>query len=390
MKKIGLDARFILRPMRGIPLYVTRLCEYLPAHNRNYLFYLFINKGYEHNDTPDNYIPRLAELSNRHDNLRIVNHNDDAEIMWEQYHLPRLVNEHKIDILHLPANRNCPFTAVPTVATVHDTMEYTYLIDEKYPITWNKNKSLKMFSYNLRRRAYIIALYKYGIKNASRIITVSNHSAKDLKQHLHIPFNRMRVIYHGVDTEYLNTPSLPLHKRSYTLMLGGDSYQKNPVMAITAWAKVNPDIRRKYPLKIVGFCGSDSSPLLSTLRNLGLDNEVEIRGWVSQEEMFEYFRNSALFLFPSRYEGFGFPLLQAMAIGTPIVSTNRSSIPEVLGSVGLQYDPDGHDEMAAGIERLLSDPHFWQVQSENGMFRAQMFSWNKSVAAHLEVYRELL
>jgi glycosyltransferase involved in cell wall biosynthesis len=389
-RRIGIDARFILRPLRGIPLYVTRLCEHLPALNPDYLFYLFINKGFEHNDLPENYQPRIDNIR-KHDNVRIVNFDDDAEIMWEQIYLPRLVRAHKIDLLHMPANRMCFFTPVPTVVTVHDVIEYLFL-----PIRYSlrsilKSSNIRLSFYLLRTRSYIWTMYRYALKNASKIITVSNYSAGDIVRRLNINHDKIRVIYHGLDEEFLRPGKNGVSnstQRSFVLMLGGDSYQKNPEGAISAWANVSEEIRRKYPLTIIGFCGNEQSPLIKALKRYNLLNEVEIKGWVSKEELIQYFQNATLFLYLSRYEGFGFPLLQAMGSGIPVISTNRSSIPEVLGDVGLQYDPDDHKGIAEGIEKMLSNKSLRDKQSIIEKERASLFSWQRSAEEHLKVYEE--
>ena len=385
-KNIGIDARFMLRPLRGIPLYVTRLCEHIPAIAKDYTFYFFINKGFEHNDSAENYMLRLEGIQSKNENVRIINVDDDAEIRWEQMYLPRLVKEHKIDLLHMPANRICFFPGAPTVVTVHDIMEYLYLLDKKYPLSWEKNKSIKSILYNLRHRIYVALSYKYRINNAVNIITVSRYSKDDMENNLSIDSGKVKVIYHGVDEEYFEKPSLPFDDRSHVLLLGGDSFQKNPETAIAAWSKVNPELRNKFPLKVVGFCGSTSSPILCAIKKYGLQDEIDIKGWISQEDMVEYFHRSVLFIFPSRYEGFGFPLIQAMATGVPVISTSKTSIPEVLGGVGFQLDPDDINGFAESIERVLTHRSVWQKQSDTGLTRSKLFTWENSAKSHFEQY----
>jgi len=385
-KNIAIDARFMLRPLRGIPLYVTRLCEHIPVLARDCTFYFFINKGFEHNDSAENYMPRLEGIQSKNENVRIINVDDDAEIKWEQIYLPRLLKEHKIDLLHMPANRICFFPGTPTFVTVHDIMEYLYLLDKKYPLSWERNKSIKSILYNLRQRIYVAMSYKYKINSAANIITVSRYSKDDIVSNLSIDAAKINVIYHGVDEEYFEKSPLSFDDRSHVLLLGGDSFQKNPETAIAAWSKVNTELRNKFPLKIVGFCGSASSPILCAIKKYGLQGEIDIKGWISQKDMVEYFRRSVLFIFPSRYEGFGFPLIQAMATGTPVISTNKTSIPEVLRSVGFQHDPDDINGFAENIEKILTQRSVWQKQSDAGLTRSKLFTWKNSAKSHFEEY----
>ncbi len=399
MKTIGIDARFMLRPLRGIPLYVARLCEFLPEVGKDYMFYYFINKGFEHNDCPDNYLPRLEEIQKRHDNVRIIICDHDAEVVWEQFYLPRLITKYRINLLHTPGNRICFFPGVPTVVTIHDVIEYLLLF-KRFAANLSKFKTnMCMHFYNSRMAAYIWSTYKIALRRASHVITVSHYSASDIVKYFKISTALVTAIHHGLDREFLldngddtcsDRPShTPLDSRRYVLMLGGDSHQKNPEGAIAAWSKVPESIKAKYRLKIVGFCGDGSSPLIQALHRFKLEDSVDIHGWVTQGELIEFLRSAALFLYPSRYEGFGFPPLHAMASGTPVISTNCSSIPEVLGNVGLTFDPDDHEKIACGISKILTDEAAWNVQAENGIKRAQTFDWKKSAESHMRVYEEV-
>jgi len=389
MKTIGIDARFMLRPLRGIPLYVLRLCQNLPRLKREYQFIYFINKGFEHNDDPEKYLSRIEEIEKQNPNVMFVNYDDDAEIKWEQLCLPTLLKEYNVDLLHMPANRICFFPGVKTVVTVHDVMEYLYL-KKRYKESINNEKSLKMFLYKTRVTAYAYLTYKFAFKRSAKIITVSSYSADDIEATLNLDKQKITPIHHGLDEEYLGTKPLPHDERKFTLMLGGDSYQKNPATALACWAQVAPDFRKKYPLKIIGFCGAKTSPLIQAVNQHGLSGTVDIHGWVTQEQMVKCFKEAALFLYPSRYEGFGFPLIQAMASGTPIISSNKASIPEVLGDVGYHLDPDDPAGMATAVEKILSSQKEWQHQSDAGYLRSAQFKWVISAQKHLDLYEELL
>ncbi len=309
--------------------------------------------------------------------------------MWEQVYLPRMLKQHQIDLVHMPGNRVCFFPGIPMVVTVHDVIEYIFL-KQRY-INWiAKEKKLWNVAYHTRIFLYRLALYWIGMRKAEKIITVSNHSASDIVSRLNIERNRIHVVYHGVDNAYLNHEIIPFEQRRFVLMLGGDSEQKNPEFALAAWKKVDPKVRRAYPLKIVGFCGNTDSELVKSVQKYELGNHIQISGWVSLEKMVWYFRHAALFLFPSMYEGFGFPLIQAMACGTPVVSSDRASIPEILGPAGKKYKLEDVSGMARGIERLLTVQREWQRQSESGYDRARSFMWEHTAQKHLKIYESLL
>lgn len=387
MKTIGIDARYLLRPLRGMPLYVNRLCQLLPEIRPDYNFCYFINKGFEHNDSSSNYQSRLDDLMS-HVNVKIINYDSDAELMWEQFHLPRLLKKNKVDLLHMPGSRICFFPGIPVVATLHDVIEFK-VFNREYIRGFISNLSnFRMFCYAARISAYVWTNYRYGFSRAAHIITVSKYSATDIIETLGIPSSKLTAIHHGLDDEFIlgDTGYKDQSSRHYVLMLGGDSPHKNPEGAISAWAKVPESTRRKYPLKIIGFCGNNESPLLNALREHGLQNEVEIIGWVTQDQLVNYLRSAALFIYFSRYEGFGFPPLHAMASGTPVIASNCTSIPEVLGDVGFKYSPDDHNGAARGIQQILNDPSLWHQQSTAGVSRAMSFSWRESAIQHLNVY----
>lgn len=392
MKRIGIDARFMLRPMRGIPLYVTRLCQFLPGLNRDLQFYLFINKGFEHNDAPQNYQPILDEIEQKNPNVSIVNVDHDAEIIWEQFFLPRLIKKHNVELLHMPANRTCFFPGVSTVVTIHDVIEYKMLTRSYWRDCVLNGSNLREIGYLARRSAYVWSNYKIGFHRAAQVITVSEFSATDIVETLQLSPSKVSAIHHGLDSDFVmsdaDSTHIELSSRKFVLMLGGDCQHKNPEGAICAWGKVPETIRRKYPLKIIGFCGDDHSPLLRALREHGLQDEVELKGWVTQSELIACMREAALFIYLSRYEGFGFPPLHAMASGTPVIASYSTSIPEVLGGAGFKFDPDDHDGVANGIEMVLKDCALWQQQSEAGLARVKSFSWNQSAVQHLKVYEK--
>jgi glycosyltransferase involved in cell wall biosynthesis len=385
----------MLRPLRGIPLYVTRLCQYLPALNRDYHFYFFINKSYEHNDKPGNYEPTINDIISNNPNVSIVNYDDDSEVKWEQIYLARLVKQYKIDLLHMPGNRICFFSGVPTIATIHDVIEYKRLNKEYLRDIIAETSSLRMKLYIAKMSMYVWANYKFGFGRASQIITVSQYSADDIVKTLKIFSSKVTAIHHGLDAEFAladtdNANIMETEPRSFVLMLGGDSPHKNPEGAIFAWSRVAKEIRRRYPLRIIGFCGNDESPLKKALNKFGLQNEVDIRGWVTQTELINYLRSAKLFIYLSRYEGFGFPPLHAMALGTPVIASNCSSIPEVLGDTGLKFDPDDYSAIASGIEKVINDNVLWQQQSVLGIARSKFFKWEDTAAQHLNVFDRVL
>lgn len=382
---IGIDARFILRPLRGIPLYVLRLCEMLPKQYPNANFIYFINKNFEHNEAPAIYEKRIANLQ-LIKNVEIVNQNSDGEIYWEQIILPRLLEQYQVDVFHMPANRICFFTKTQIVTTIHDLMEFQFL----KTMDINIRSGVRTYLYGIRIRAYIWLIYKIGLKYSKRIITVSNYSRKDIISFARANECQVLTIYHGLENDFKPLKKSGFSTRRYVLMLGGDSYHKNPEGSIHAYAKLSSSIQERYPLKILGFCGDKNSRLYMALENTGLLDKVSLKSWVSQSEVIQSFQTAAVFMYMSRSEGFGFPALQAMACGTPVITSNCASIPEVIGNTGFQFDPDDYGGIANKLALLLTDKINWEKQSKLGIERAQQFSWKKSIQAHMDVYLKVI
>ena len=385
MATVAVDARFLTRALRGMPMYLFQVCREVPRLLPGVRFVLFLNTRFEHNVRPSEYKPRLEALAGE-SNLEFRDLPCDADPWWEQWLLPRAVQRCGADLLFLPGNRRPAFCPCPTVVTVHDVMERVYL-DKMVPIP--AEASWKLKAYYLRQRLYLKAMYARVLPKSDTIMTVSEFSAQEIAARLSVPRERIRVAYHGIPEAFrlkAGAPSPARRERRYTLMLGGDSYQKNPEGAVACWAKVPPDLRSRFPLRVVGFAGDAESPLLTALDSHGLRGEVEVMGWLEEEGLVEQFRGAAAFLFLSRIEGFGFPLLQAMASGTPVVHSDNTSLGELGGGAGMAVNPENPEEAALALTRLLEDEDLWEEKRRRGLSHSEGFTWRASARMHAEVF----
>lgn len=387
--RIGVDARFILRPQRGMPHYVTAICQHMPALRPNARFTLFINRTYEHNEVPNAYAERIEALGAA-PNVELVNLNDEAEMHWEQVLLPRAVRARGLDVLHMPGNRTCFRAGVPVVPTVHDLMELSYLGKEHAA---PPHASFRKRAYFWRRRGYVWATYRLGFRRARSIITVSESSKRELVEGLGIPPERVHAIPHGIEPHFRmreNAGEGGVDERTHCLMFGGEGYQKNPEGALRAWAEVPRALRQRFPLRIVGFRDREPSKIRRTLEELDLQDEVTVHGWIDTETLVRSMQSAALLLFLSRHEGFGFPVVEAMACGTPVVMSNIESLSEIAGgAAAVAVAPDDTAQAAAGIARLLTSPEEWSRAVAGGLRRAGGFSWEESAEKHLQIYESL-
>lgn len=384
--RIGIDARGLQRVPRGIPLYTKSLCEHLPAHLPGATLVLFTNDEFQHNVPRDQYRPALDQLVSRGP-YELVNGDHSTEEHWEQRVLPRLMKKSGVDLVFMPGNRVPILAPAPVVATFHDVIERRFL----GAMTAPAGAGLKMRFYFLRQRAYLRLMYTAGVRRAAHIVTGTEDARRDLASDLGIPNEKITVIHHGRDDAFLRAGGpLPKTGRLYTLMLGGDSSQKNADGAVEGWARVPGDIRRRYPLRVVGFAGKDSSPLIQALRRTGLEPDVQIEGWLSDQDIVDRFQKAAVFLFLSHHEGFGFPLVHAMTAGTPVVHSSVSCLPEVAGGAGIACSPTDPDEIARGITRVLTDEAEWTRCQRDGQVRSAHFDWDASAAAHARIFRDVI
>jgi alpha-1,3-rhamnosyl/mannosyltransferase len=219
-----------------------------------------------------------------------------------------------------------------------------------------------------------------SVRRADRVLTGSQWTKDDLAETYGVPENRIVVTPYGVDPVY--GPGGPRAKGHYALFVGAIQPRKGPLTALEALALVNSDLR----LVMIGPEKLGGDEVRATVARLGLGQRVEWRGHVERDELAALYRGAAVLVFPSRYEGFGLPVLEAMASGTPVVATTAGAIPEVAGTAAVLVDPGDAAALAAGIERALADR---DRLATAGLERARQYSWAETARLTLGVYREL-
>lgn len=285
--------------------------------------------------------------------------------------------------LHFPYHhlgRYGNFIRNPFIITVHDLIRYLDL---------SKSEPL-IHRPNSRDRFYLRLDYK-GVRKAKHVIAVSNATKSDLVKHLSIPEERISVVYEGVDHSVFY-PARRSLTFPYVLYVGSEQPRKNLPVLLRAFRILKGDSRfRSLKLVKVGTAGSREADFrgatLKVINNLGVAGEVVFTGRVSEEELRTYYSNAACLAFPSIYEGFGLPLLEAMACGCPVVASVIPSTLEVVGDAGWLVDPSDAEAFAEAISSLLGDEKLRQSFVERGLRRANGFSWDKAAEETREVYR---
>jgi glycosyltransferase involved in cell wall biosynthesis len=350
-------------------------------------FHLLINSEFEHNESPELYFERIQKLKTN-SNVRIVDMLTDDEISWETKKLPKWLSNNKPDLLHMPTNRICLNTLIPQVATFHDCMEWKF-IKKIHAIPNNANFRLKL--YVLKKRFYVWLIYKWGLRKAKHVTTISNFAQKSLFEEFSFLRRKSSFVYHGIPNNYKVDPEFSrFENRHGVLMLGGDSYQKNPENAIKAWSLLPDALRQSNPLIIAGFTGNETSPISKTIKELGLTEHIVIKNWLAEDELVQLFQRSKLLMFVSREEGFGFPLTQALACGTPVVTSTA----EVLLEIGQNACNAAPAEDPIAISKvllsLLNSNENWRIKHEISIKRSRAFDWGITTQHIKNIYEQQL
>lgn len=305
--------------------------------------------------------------------------------LWTQVGLAKQTFKDKLDVLFIPAH-TIPLIRKPglkTVVTVHD------LGAEYLPK-----------AHQLKQRLYLNLMTHHQLKSATHIIAVSKATKEDLIKKIGIPEKKISVVYEGFDKELfkpvngdtLNTilKQFGLKNQEYFLFVGTIQPRKNLTHLITAYAHFlnqKPLIHNTNPspqLVLAGGKGWLSDEIYELPKKLGIEDHVKFLGYVPDEKLPALYSGAKAFLFPSLFEGFGLPILEAMACGCPVLTSNTSSLPEVAGKAALLVDPYSVEDIAKGIERIMSEE--LRVKSvKAGFEQVKKFSWEKAARETLSV-----
>lgn len=286
-----------------------------------------------------------------------------ARIAWEQVALPRQLGAMRPDLLHGAAYALPAAWAGPAVLTIYDL---SFLL---FPA-----------AFNITNRLYLTAATRAAARRARRIITISEATRRDIVRLLGVPAPRIDVAYPAADERYRVLPqaevaafraarSLP---EAFIFALGTLEPRKNTVGLLQAYARLS---RPRPPLMIAGGAGWRFSPIFETVRALDVSDTVTFVGYVPEDDLPLWYNAARLFTFPSLYEGFGLPVLEAMACGVPVVTSNAASLPEVAGQAARIVAPTDVEGLAHEMQTVLDDPQTQRELRAAGRIQATRFSW---------------
>jgi glycosyltransferase involved in cell wall biosynthesis len=253
--------------------------------------------------------------------------------------------------------------------------------------------------YRFRQRTKRKILTLLSVKKARRIICVSDFTKQEAIRLLGADNEKIRVIHSGLDWESFKRSAKNNHgvqsltelniKKPYLLCVGTSNPKKNLTKVLEAFHKMKLG-GLKHKLVIVGKKGRVTESIYSEAKRLGLDEEVIFTGFVSDDALLVLYKNADVFIYIGFYEGFGFPPLEAMACGTPVVVSNTSSLPEIVGDAGVYVDPYSIEDMASGIYKILQSSNLRNYLVQKGFQRVRLYSWESTAKKTVEVYEEVL
>lgn len=365
--RIGINGRFLIAKRTGVQRAAYNLLRTLVLIDRDNEYVIFT--GTEQAKNSDWSFPHVQVVPcDLREGENLKNH------LWEQFVLPKLAKNEKVDFLHSPANTAPLFFDGKSIINIHDLC---FVVNPH----WYSFSFHTVYNFLVPRLA----------RRATRVITNSNNSKNDLLQFCDIPADKVSLIYWAVDEIFVQDRSdktAPLIEEDFILYVGSLEPRKNIRALVEAYEilrESNPDIKTK--LVLIG----GESPLFGEVRlnAKNFKNDVIFKGFVEDVDLRTYYRRARLVVYPSLYEGFGLPPLEAMASGTPVVTSNTSSIPEVVGEAAIMIDPGDIEGLANAMKSILIDPDLRLDLIEKGLKQVQKFNWYRVARNTLAVYHEV-
>jgi glycosyltransferase involved in cell wall biosynthesis len=316
-------------------------------------------------------------------NFRAVPDWSKSYSIREQFTIPLDLRREGVDLFHAPHYVLPPLTPCKSIVTIHDCIH------------------LRFPQYLPNRLGYVYARSSLWVAThrATRVLTVSETSKRDILRYFRVPESKIDVIYNAIDERLGGAPTdeevAQVRERyqlnePFVLYAGNIKPHKNLERLIEAFHTLRRGGLEHVKLLIIGDEVSKYATLRRAVHRYKLHKHVRFFGFVPDKTLASLYRLASVFVFPSLYEGFGFPPLEAMAAGTPVITSNVSSLPEVVGDAALLIDPYAPDEIAHAMRRVLTEPGLSEDLRVRGLARVKEFSWDRSIRRVREIYGEVL
>ncbi len=363
--KIGIDLSITRTNQAGTAMYAGRLAEALRRIDAEHDYHIFADETRR----------QMGQGKTLRSRAEVVYH----DLIWNHVILPGKARRAGIDLLHMPANIMPVFSPCPTVVSIQDTLPVT--MPQHFTFWWSH---------------YARIFMPLSARRAALILTDSEASRQDIVKDFRVPPEKVIVTYLAAAPCFqpVSEAVIAVVKRKYRL----DKFilsvctlepRKNVNRLIQAFALLR-QAGIDYQLIHVGAKGWLYDATLAEVQRLGLAESVRFLGHVPVDDLVALYNAASVFVYPSLYEGFGIPLLEAMGCGCPVVTSNGSSLPEVAGEAGILVDPTDVEQIAAAIRQVLDDPALAADRRQKGLARARLFSWDRCAQETLDAYRRVL
>ena len=374
--RIGIEGQRLFRSKKhGMDFVALRMIKKLQEIDRENQYCIFVRPGED--DTC------LQET----ENFKIVEVPASSYPSWEQIALPRAVKRHRIDILHCTSNTAPLFLSVPVILTLHDII---YLEAKRGT---SKQTSLYQRFGNLYRKWIVPKI----AGSCSTIITVSNFEKEQIEKRLKLSDSKVKVVYNGVGENFrpeFDDQKLAEIRAGYglpddfILFLGNTDPKKNLQGVLKAYARYCSQAESILPLAIVDLAPETLAAVLKEIGHSELAENIKLLGYVQNSDLPAIYSLCRLFLYPSLRESFGLPIVEAMACGAPVITSNTSSMPEIADDAAMLVDPMDPGQIAQAISLLLNDENAREAQIASGYRRAARFSWTETAEQALHIYND--
>ncbi|MEZ0121962.1 MAG: glycosyltransferase family 4 protein [Candidatus Reddybacter sp.] len=367
--KVGVDARLLSRPLTGIGRYTLEMCQAL-SKLEGVSLYLYSPAPF-----PDEIVSVLEGTNIRTQHIK----GTLLRQLWGSFMLPSLAKRDQVDIFWGPSHRLPGLLpkVMARVVTIHDLV-WKYAGETMRPLS-RLRESIQM---------------PHAIKSADAIVADSSATADAIKAEFNILDNKLNTVLLGASQALITAPLLPLEKfditRPYFLFVGTLEPRKNLCRLLTAYYRLPGPLKDKAMLVIAGGKGWGGIDIDALIADLNLSGHVRSLGYVDEATLSSLYTNALFLAMPSLYEGFGLPILEAMVHGTPVLTANNSSMPEVAGDAGLLVDALDTNSIAKGLEQLISDKALLKSLADKTANNVQRFNWGESATQLLVVFKEAI
>jgi len=367
--KIGIEAQRIFRKQKhGMDYVVLQEIRELQKMDTAHEYYVFVKPG------EDRCIESTA-------NVHVVELSCPSYPLWEQWALPRAARKYGVQLLHCTSNTAPLWCDIPLVLTLHDII----FLEPRD----KQNKSLYQNLGWFYRRLVVPRI----LDRCRRIITVSNFEMENIIAKLHIPRSRMAMIYNGYNEWFRQLPAADcaaseryISQKGYFFFLGNTDPKKNTERTLVAYSKYLQRSDVKRPLLMADLDRAYLDDIIARHHIEHIRHSIVMPGYIVNSDLPAIYNSAFAFLYTSLRESFGIPLLEAMACGTPVITSNTSSMPEIGGKDAILVNPESSDDIADMMLRLETDAAFYARQRQLGLQRASAFSWEKTARHLLQLY----